>query len=238
MSITVDRAIILAAGLGTRLRPLTNNIPKPLVEVGGKTLIDWTLETASDGGVRIAVINTSYLAQMVETHVARRTAPSIIISRETEPLETGGGIANALPLLGESSFFAMNSDTICLPGPVHHLTRMREHWDSNQMDALLLLQPKELAIGFDGPGDFSVAKAGHVIRRGDADHAPYVFTGVQLLDPRLFDGCRKFGDVFSMNALYDRNLTRIHALIHDGDWLHVGDIKGLAAAESFLSMQD
>lgn len=226
-------AIILAAGLGTRMRPLTERMPKPLIEVAGKALVDWAIDLVSDAGVKFLVINTCYKAEMLESHVVKHTQPQIVISREPEPLETGGGIANALDLLGEHVFFSLNADTICLPAEQNPLTRLAGAWNTEVMDAILLLHPKEKAIGYSGAGDFYVNNDGSVERRGNRKTAPYVFTGVQLLHPRLFDHCPE--GVFSINALYDKDLSRIHAVIHDGDWLHVGDVSGLARAEAFLS---
>ena len=226
-------AIILAAGLGTRMRPLTERMPKPLIEVAGKALIDWAVELVADAGVKFLVINTCYKAEMLEEHVVKLNGPDIAISREPEPLETGGGIANALELLGENPFFSLNADTICLPGAQNPLTKIAAAWDGEKMDALLLLHPKDQAVGYNGAGDFYVTNEGSVERRGERDTAPYVFTGVQLLHPRLFEGAPE--GVFSMNKLYDKDLSRVHAVIHDGDWLHVGDVAGLARAEAFLS---
>lgn len=227
------KAIILAAGLGTRMRPLTERMPKPLIEVAGKPLIDWAIEVVVDAGVKFLVVNTSYLAELVEAHMAKHHTPQIAISRESEPLETGGGIANALDLLGEEPFFSMNADTICLPGEVNPLQRLAKAWDDETMDALLLLHPKEKAIGFSGAGDFFLSEDGSITRRNQASEAPYVFTGVQLIHPRLFDAAPE--GVFSMNLLYDRDLSRIKAIVHNGEWLHVGDVAGLARAEAFLS---
>lgn len=226
------KAIILAAGLGKRMRPLTESIPKPLIEVAGKPLIDWAIEVAADAQLKLVVVNTSYKAEMVEAHIVRHTKPSILISRELEPLETGGGIANALDLLGEQPFFSMNSDTICLSGAKNPLERLAEQWDDGKMDALLLIHPCDIAVGYSGQGDFFINPDGSVKRRGDADKAPYVFTGVQLIHPRLFNDAPE--GVFSINTLYNRDLSRIHAVVHDGDWLHVGDLYGLAKAEAFL----
>ena len=232
-----NNAIILAAGLGKRMRPLTERMPKPLIEVSGKALIDWAVELVANAEVKFLVINTCYKAEMLEAHVVKLNGPDIAISREPEPLETGGGIANALELLGENPFFSLNADTICLPGSENPLNRLSAAWNDETMDALLLLHPKERAVGYDGAGDFYLNDDGSVERRGDRDSAPYVFSGVQLLHPRLFEGAPTDtnGGVFSMNVLYDKNLTRVHAIIHDGDWLHVGDVAGLARAEAFLS---
>lgn len=225
------KGIILAAGLGLRMRPLTEQLPKPLIEVAGKPLIDWTIDLATTAGLQSLVINTSYKGEMIEEYVTRHNRPTIIISREEMPLETGGGIANALDLLGDYPFFAMNSDTICLPGQTNPLVRLSNAWDDTRMDALLLLHPRDLAIGYDGKGDFFI-QGDRLERRGKAETAPYVFTGVQLIHPRLFDGAPQ--GVFSMNMLYDKDLSRIRGIVHDGDWLHVGDVSGLAKAEAFL----
>lgn len=218
------------------MRPLTESIPKSLIEVSGKPLIDWAINLAADAGLQSLVINTSYKAEMVEEHIAYHVKPAIIISREKTPLETGGGIANALDLLGENPFFSMNSDTICLPAEINPLTRLYEAWDETKMDALLLMHPREQAVGYDAAGDFFINEDGSLKRRGDAANAPYVFTGIQLLHPRLFQDAptESNGGVFSMNMLYDRDLSRIHGIVHDGDWLHVGDVSGLAKAEAFL----
>lgn len=231
-----NNAIILAAGLGTRMRPLTEQMPKPLIEVAGKALVDWAIELVADGGTKFLVINTCYKADMLESHVAKCHKPQIAISREPKPLETGGGIANALDLLGEAPFFSLNSDTICLPGAQNPLINLAKAWDDTSMDALLLLHPTKAAIGYHGAGDFYLYEEGYVERRGARESAPYVFTGVQLIHPRLFEHAptAETDGVFSMNTLFDRDLSRIHAVIHDGDWLHVGDVSGLARAEAYF----
>lgn len=225
--------MVLAAGLGTRMRPLTNTKPKPLIEVAGITLLDRVLDWMAAAGITETVVNTHYLAPQIEAHVQSRTTPHIILSSEADQLlETGGGIAKALPHLGDTPFFSANSDTICLDGETPALARMAQGWDDASMDALLLLHPVEKAIGFEGPGDFSMGANGELTRRGTNPSAPYVFTGVQLLHPRLFRNLPT--GPFSMNLLYDRALTRVRGLVHDGNWLHVGDPQGLADAESWL----
>lgn len=237
-------AIILAAGLGLRMRPLTERMPKPLVPVAGKALIDYSLDFAADAGLAEVVVNASYKAEMLEAHIAERATPRVVLSREAEPLETGGGIREALPLLSRAPFFAINSDVICLPGAAHPLHRLAASWDGAKMDALLLVQRVKDAVGYDGPGDFfladeSLVDGGMLKRRGHALDAPYVFTGIQYMHPRLFEGCPATG-AFSLNKLYDRGITaegempRIFALVHDGAWLHVGDMPGLEAAEDYL----
>lgn len=224
-------AIVLAAGLGLRMRPLTDDAPKPLLKVAGKPLIDHTLDWLAASGVTQAVVNSHYKAKMLEAHLAKRKSPNIIISREEALLETGGGINKALPLIGGDIFFSANSDALSLGGKTPALTRLLAHWDEARMDALLLVHPVESAIGYDGRGDFFL-EDGKLRRRGEAASAPFVFTGVQILHRRLFDGAPK--GAFSLNMLYDKNLSRIGALVHDGDWLHVGDPAGLKKAEAFL----
>jgi N-acetyl-alpha-D-muramate 1-phosphate uridylyltransferase len=232
------RAIILAAGLGTRMRPLTDTLPKPLIRVGGKTLIDHVLDWVADVGIHQVVVNTHYMAHLLETHLRTRSVPQVVFSHEETLLETGGGIAKALPLLGDAPFLSANSDTICLNGVKHALARLHAAWDAEVMDALLLVHPVCDAVGYAGEGDFSIAADGSVIRRQAGAKAPYVFTGVQMLHPRLFEGAP--GGAFSLNVLYNRGITpegklpRIKALIHDGKWLHVGDPHAIAQAENYL----
>jgi MurNAc alpha-1-phosphate uridylyltransferase len=223
-------AIVLAAGLGTRMRPLTERLPKPLIEVAGRTLLDRALDRLTEAGVEQAVVNVSYLGGMIEAHLAGRERPRILFSREETPLETGGGIARALPLLGDAPFFSMNADVITLNGAQPFLERMRLHWRP-EMDALLLVHPRERAVGYEGKGDFYLHNG---ILSRDAEVRPYVFTGVQLLHPRLFADAPK--GAFSMNLLYGRLIGegRLFGLAHDGDWLHVGDLAGLEAARARL----
>lgn len=228
--------MVLAAGLGTRMRPLTNTRPKPLIEVAGKTLLDRALDWMQEGAVEQAVVNTHYLAEQIETHLRTRRNPKIILSSEADTLlETGGGITKALPYLGQSPFICANSDTICVNGAIHAIARLSDHWDNDEMDALLLLHPTEKAIGYEGRGDFNLSPTGELLRRKDAPHANYVFTGVQLLHPRLFKNAPQ--GAFSMNLLYDQNHPRMRAIIHDGNWLHVGDPAGLKLAEDWFAQQ-
>ncbi len=230
------RAMVLAAGLGTRMRPLTEQMPKPLVPVGGKSLIDHTLDWLANAGITEVVVNSYYKAEMLEAHLAARSSlQHITISRETELLETGGGIKKALPLLGDAPFFIANSDVICLDGATPALHRLQAAWNDETMDALLLLHPVANAVGYDGKGDFFLEKDSSLRRRADGEVAPYVFTGVQLLHPRLFVGSPD--GAFSLNVLFNRALEkpqRLKAIIHDGKWLHVGDVAGIHAAEAAL----
>ena len=232
-------AIVLAAGLGKRMRPLTLHTPKPMINVAGRTLIDRALDQLEPLNLERVVVNTSYLADQLEAHVATRVRPPVVFSREAEPLETGGGIANALHLLGNQPFISMNSDTICIDGAGDSaLERMIATWDPQVMDVLMLLHPRDRAIGYPGAGDFMRDEAGRIRRRGADATAPYVFTGIQFINPALFANCPS--GAFSMNVLYDRLLgadgyfNRIASVVHAGAWLHVGDPQGLADAEAFL----
>ncbi|MDX2113301.1 MAG: nucleotidyltransferase family protein [Alphaproteobacteria bacterium] len=230
------RAMVMAAGLGKRMLPLTADKPKPMVRVAGKCLIDHTLDWLAASQVDEVVVNTHYLAPMLEAHLASRRRPTIHISREEVLLETGGGVQKAMPLLGRDPFFIANSDVICLDGATPALERLRSAWRDEAMDVLLLLQPVSRAVGYDGAGDFFLSD-GKIRRRLPDEKAPYVFTGVQLLHPRALAHAPS-QPIFSLNVIYDALLAaepcRIAALVHDGAWLHVGDPEGVALAERYL----
>ncbi|MBM3488529.1 MAG: nucleotidyltransferase family protein [Alphaproteobacteria bacterium] len=225
--------MVLAAGLGLRMRPVTLETPKPLVAVAGRTMLDRALDHLAAAGVAEAVVNVHWLAAKIEAHLAARARPRIVISREDTLLETGGGIARALPLLGPAPFYSANADIVWTDGAAPALDRLAASWDARRMDALLLLNPVDRAYGYDGDGDFHAAPDGRLRRRGDGP-APLVFTGVQILTPALFDGAPP--GAFSLNRLYDRaaEAGRLHGLVHDGDWFHVGTVDGLATAEAVL----
>ena len=240
MSALPQKAMLLAAGLGTRMRPLTNDTPKPLIPVNGRTLADRVLDWMQNAGITDVVVNTHYIAPKLEAHLARRSAPRITISPEYDLLlETGGGIKKALPHLGDAPFFSANSDTLCIDGATPAPHRLHASWNDAKMDALLLLHKVEDAVGYEGRGDFFLNDDGTLRRRAKDEAAPYVFTGVQLLHPRLFAGSPV--GAFSMNVLYDRGrredgtLPRISGIVHDGSWLHVGDPEGLRLAEAWLT---
>jgi MurNAc alpha-1-phosphate uridylyltransferase len=228
------RAMVLAAGLGLRLRPITENIPKPLVPLAGRTLLDRALDALDAAGVEAAVVNSHYLGAMIEAHLAGRARPRIVLSAEEELLETGGGVARALPHLGAAPFYVINADIAWTDGATPALARLADAWRDEAMDALLLLHPVDDATGYDGSGDFFLRDEGALERRGDAARAPYVFTGVQILHPRLFvdapDG------PFSLTVLYDRarETGRLAGIVHDGDWHHIGTPAGLAEASARL----
>lgn len=224
----LDRAMVLAAGLGLRMRPLTLTRPKPLLMVAGKCLLDHALDHLVEGGVASAVVNNCYLGEMIVAHLAGRTAPRIIHSAEPEALETGGGIKMALRHFGADPFFVANADILWLDGPVPAVRRLAAAWDPARMDALLLLMPVERAHGYDGPGDFDIDGDGRLIRRGSAASAPFVFAGVHITSPTLFDDTPD--GAFSCNLVWDRALARgrLFGLVHDGAWFHVGTPEALA----------
>jgi MurNAc alpha-1-phosphate uridylyltransferase len=231
------RAIILSAGLGTRMRPLTNTMPKPLIPVAGVPLIDWCLAWVTAAGMADVVVNTSYLATQLEDYLSPRTSPRIHFSREEPaPLETGGGIAKALPLLGDAPFLAMNSDAVFPPTSPHPVAQLEAAW-RDELDFVMLLVEKSRAKGWEGKGDFIVNEAGEIRRPREGEDAPYIFTGVEIIHPRVFQGCPE--GAFSLSRLWkqreraDGFYDRIRAVIHQGDWLNVGDLAGLAVAERY-----
>lgn len=232
-------AMVLAAGLGTRMREVTRDLPKPLVRVAGKTLLDHNLDFLKRSGFRRVVVNIAYMADKIEAHLQAREDLEIIFSREEAPLETGGGIKRALPLLGDEPFLVMNSDTVLLDGYEPALSRLAARFDPEHMDGALLVHPTARAYGYHGRGDFFVSATGALRRRNEREVAPFVFVGAQILHPRLFAGSPD--GAFSMNLLYNRDrapdgtLHRFCASVHDGEWLHVGDARGLGSAERVLS---
>jgi MurNAc alpha-1-phosphate uridylyltransferase len=211
-------------------------MPKPLVPVAGRALIDRMLDRLTASGVARAVVNTHHRAQMIDQHLDDRGAPAITLSHEIELLDTGGGVARALADLGGNPFYCASSDVVLIDGATPALDRLAAAWRDDDMDALLLVMATDRAIGFDGPGDFFLDDDGRLRRRAPAPTAPYVFTSVQIIHPRLFEDHP--GGSFSLNLLWDRAAAqgRLHGLAHDGDWLHVGTLDGLAAAERFLAV--
>lgn len=226
--------MVLAAGLGMRLRPLTQTIPKALVKVGGRTLIDAALDRLAASGVDTAVVNTHHLADRIVEHLKGRTRPRIRISHEPEILDTGGGIKKALPWLGPDPFYAVNAKVVWLGGRVEALLRLAEAWDDAHMDALLLLHPTVGVAAYDGCGDFRLDQVGRLLRRREREVVPFLYTGIQMVHPRLFAGAPD--GAFSMNWLFDRAIEagRLHGLRHDGEWLEVSTPGQLAEAEKRL----
>jgi MurNAc alpha-1-phosphate uridylyltransferase len=227
-------AMVLAAGLGTRMRPISDTMPKPLIEIAGRTLLDHAIDRLALVGVERVVVNVHYKAEMVIAQLAERDHPKIEISHEEALLETGGGVAHALPLLGDS-FFVVNADVFWLDGKEHALARLAASFDPARMDAVLLFQRTTNAVGYEGSGDYFLDPLGVPRRRGEREIAPFLFSGMQLLHRRLFDGIAE--PRFSLNLLYDRaqRAGRLTAIVHDGEWYHVGTPDGLAATRARLT---
>ncbi len=232
---TPRNAMVLAAGLGTRMHPLTERRPKPLIEVAGKALIDHVLDRLAEAGVERAVVNVHHLAGAIERHLAARTRPQIAISDERGLLlGTGGGVVKALPLLSEAPFFHINSDTIWIDGVKPNLTRLAEGFYPAAMDALLLLAPTIGSIGYAGRGDFAFASDGRLKRRGEREVAPFVFAGAAILAPALFAGAPQ-GE-FPLTDLFARAAAqgRLHGLRLEGLWMHVGTPDAIDMAEAAI----
>ena len=233
---SIDQAMILAAGLGTRMGPLTSDKPKPLVELHGRTLIDHVIDRLARGGVNFVVVNVHFKAEMMKAHLAARKDVSIQICDETDNiLDTGGAIANALPLFRGAPFFTQNSDSLWVEGMGRAMARMQERWDPEKMDALMLLAPCATSIGYDGPGDFEMDTGGRLRRRVEMKLAPFVWTGLQIVHPRLFDGAPS--GRFSINLLWDKAIEneRLFGIRLDGVWMHVGTPEAKSEAELFLT---
>lgn len=233
MAEPITTAMVLAAGLGKRMRPITDTLPKPLVAIAGKPMLDHALDRLAAAGVTRAVVNVHHLAGSIERHLAGRAVPAITISDErAELLETGGGVRKALPLLGPVPFFHVNSDSLWAERGSDNLAAMAARWDPSAMDMLLLLAQRERAVGFDGAGDFFRDEAGRLSRRGAAVSAPYVYAGVAILKPELFADTPE--GPFSLNLLFDRAIAagRLFGHVLDGVWLHVGTPEAIAPAEA------
>ena len=229
-----NKAMVLAAGYGMRMRPLTDKLPKPLIRVADRALLDRVLDRLEDAGVENVVVNVHYLSDQIEKHLKTRTSPSITISHEEQLLDTGGGIVYALALLGEDVFYAVNSDAFWLNGYEDALLRLANLWDDDAMDGLLLLHSTVEAYGYEGTGDFLIDPLGGLKRRPESEVSPYLFTGVQLLHPRFFKKAPE--GPFSLNLLYDDAIEqgRLYGIVHDGEWFHVGTVESLAEAENYI----
>jgi MurNAc alpha-1-phosphate uridylyltransferase len=227
-------AMVLAAGLGTRMRPLTDDRPKALVEVGGRALIDHVLDRLADAGVETAVVNVHWFADRLEAHLAMRRRPRIVISDErTELLETGGGLKKARALLGEDPVWVANIDSVWTGG-AGALERLVELWDPERMDVALLLAGREGAVGFEGNGDVFLAPDGRLTFRGDAPEAPWAYMGVHITKPGIVDEGPE--GPFSLATLWRRlaGEGRLYGATLDGFWMHVGDPAARDEAEARL----
>lgn len=229
-------ALVLAAGLGKRMRPLTDTRPKPLVSLAGRPMLDHVLDRLAAAGITKAVVNVHYLASQIEQHVAGRSHPSIVISDERDALlETGGGVVRALPLLGKAPFMIHNSDSVWIEGAAPNITHLLDAWDGDRMDALMLLAPTEGSLGYDGRGDFHLDDRGRIRRRASDETAPYVFAGVSIIKPEMFDG--EAERAFSLNVIWDRIIAarRLSAIVLDGLWMHVGTPEALDDANAAIA---
>ena len=230
-----ETAMILAAGLGERMRPLTDKKPKPLVDVAGKPLIGHVLDKLQDAGVAEAVINVHYLADLIEERLGSRKQPRVIFSDERRQLlNTGGGIVKALPRLGAGPFYLVNSDSIWIDGVRQNLLRLAENFDPARMDALLLLAPSATSIGYSGRGDFAMTPDGRLRARAEREVVPFVYSGVAILSPALFKNAPE--GAFSLTKLFDRasEAERLYGLRLDGVWMHVGTPDAIALAEDAI----
>ena len=229
--------MVLAAGIGKRMRPLTATVPKPLIEVHGRALIDHGLDALESAGVEETVVNVHYLPTLVEAHLNRRKAgPKTVISDERKQLlDTGGGIVNALPLLGPDPFYLLNSDSFWIEGTRPNLQWLAASWDDTRMDALLLLAPTVRSVGYRGVGDFRMDPDGALHRRPEREVAPFVYAGAAIFHPRFFADSPE--GPFSLNMLFDRAIEaeRLYGVRMDGLWLHVGTPEAISEAEMTIA---
>jgi len=232
MSIKPSKAMILAAGFGLRMRPLTDHVPKPLIPVAGRPLLDHVLDKLAAAGVTEAVVNVHYLPDQIIDHVASRPRPRVIISDERDQvLGTGGGVVKALPLLGAEPFFHVNSDTMWIDGVQSNLARLADAFDPARMDILLLMAPTASSIGYGGRGDYAMLPDGALRKRREHQVVPFVYAGAAILSPTIFAGAPK-GE-FSLTRMFDaaNEQERLFGLRLDGVWMHVGTPDAVAAAE-------
>jgi MurNAc alpha-1-phosphate uridylyltransferase len=227
--------MIMAAGFGTRMRPLTDDRPKPLVTVRGRSLLDHAIDRLVAAGVQMVVINLHYRAEQVKEHLAKRRDIEIRYSLEEEILGTGGGVVKALPFFSGESFFILNSDSVWVEGYVAPLTAMQRMWDESRMDGLLLLAAMTTAMGYEGRGDFLLDTNGHLARVPELTSSPYAYPGVQIVHPRLFANAPEGS--FSTNLMWDRAIAthRLYGIRLDGVWIHVGTPAAREDAEHFLA---
>lgn len=232
----IETAMVLAAGLGTRMRPLTDRIPKPLVTLGGRPLLGHVLDRLADSGIKRAVVNAHHFADQIEAYLATRAAPEIIVSDERAAvLETGGGVKKALSYFEGRPFMVHNSDSVWTEGAGSNLSLLMEAWKPRKMDALLLLARRDSSIGYGGRGDFHLDASGRLARRSAGEETPFVFAGVSILKPQLFDGLAE--RAFSLNVIFDRAIAnaKLYGVMLAGTWIHAGTPQALIEAESHLN---
>jgi len=232
MSVTPRKAMVLAAGLGLRMRPLTDHMPKPLVRVAGRPLLDHVLDRLAEAGVTEAVVNVHYLPDQIIAHVGAREKPRVIISDERDQvLGTGGGVVKALPILGSEPFFHVNSDTMWIDGVQSNLKRLAEAFDPARMDILLLMAPTANSIGYGGRGDYAMLPDGALRKRREHQVVPFVYAGAAIMSPQIFADAPK-GE-FSLTRMFDaaNEQERLFGVRLDGVWMHVGTPDAVSAAE-------
>lgn len=236
MSAPTD-AMVLAAGLGTRMKPITDFKPKPLVEVAGKPLLDHVLDKLADAGLAHAVVNVHHHADQMEAHLRRREAPRITVSDERDSLlDSGGGVVKALPQLSGDAFYVLNADTFWLDGASRNIPRLAENWDPERMDALLLVAALTASVGFDGAGDFSFSADGRLRRRPERQVTPFAYAGAAIMSRAAFDQAPK--GAFSLNRLWNAAIEadRLFGVRLDGVWLHVGTPQAIVEAEQAIAL--
>lgn len=232
MSVKPDKAMVLAAGLGLRMRPLTDRMPKPLVPVAGRPLLDHALDKLAEADVVEAIVNVHYLPDQIIEHVAHRKRPRVTISDERDSvLGTGGGVVKALPLLGSAPFFHVNADTLWIDGVRSNLARLAETFDPARMDILLLMAPTAGSIGYEGNGDYAMLPDGALRKRKEHQVVPFVYAGAAIISPSVFVGAPT-GE-FSLTRMFDaaNEKERLFGLRLDGTWMHVGTPDAVGAAE-------
>lgn len=228
-------AMVLSAGFGKRMRPLTDTMPKPMVSVNGTPLIGHVMNRLVDVGVERAIVNLHYLGEQIQEFLANETRLEIIFSEEVDLLETGGGVKHAMPVLGSDPFYVINSDAFWLDGYENALLRLAREWQEVQMDVLLMLQSTVYAYGYDGLGDFDADATGKLERRPEAAVTPWLFAGIQIMHPRALKNTPE--GAFSLNVVYDQasEAERLYGMIHDGEWFHIGTPERIAETEEFLN---
>lgn len=234
-----EAGMVLAAGLGTRMRPLTDVVPKPLVRLKGRALIDHVLDRLAAAGVARAIVNVHHHPDALEAHLRQRKTPKIEISDERGVLlDTGGGVVRALPKLGQGPFLIHNSDSVWIEGIGSNLERLFAAWDSGTMDSLMLLASATTSLGYEGSGDFAMGTDGRLSRRGERQMVPFVFTGVSIAHPRMFANAPE--GRFSLNKLWDEAIEkgRLFGVRLEGLWMHVGTPEALMEAERWIESED
>ena len=226
------KAMVFAAGLGTRMRPLTETTPKPLVKIAGTAMLDTLLDGLARAGVGDAIVNVHHLADQIEAHVAGRKAPRITVSDErAKLLDQGGGIKKMLPLLKDAPFYICNTDAIWLEGPHSNIARLAQHWEPEKMDVLLMVAASSASVGVDWAGDFSMDPDGRLTRRVEGQVVPFVYSGIGIMKPELIAACE--GDVFRLAPLFFKAAEngRLFGMRLDGFWLHIGTMAAIDEAE-------